>query len=150
MLRPKSVGRIGLNSADPNDNALIDPRLLSHPEDVDTMLRGVKLMRKIILESTTMAPMLGKEIYPGPKVQSDKELLGFLRQKADNIYHPVGSCKMGIDDMAVVDPQGLKVYGLNGLRVIDASVMPTLIGGNTNAPTVMIAEKAADAILAGH
>lgn len=106
-------------------------------------------MRKVILESDSLAPMLGKEIFPGPKVQSDDELLAFLREKADNIYHPVGSCKMGIDDMAVVEPQGLKVHGLNGLRVIDASIMPTLIGGNTNAPTVMIAEKAADAILAG-
>src|SRR5690625_6600672 len=85
--------------------------------------------------------MLGKEIFPGPKVQSDDELLAFLREKADNIYHPVGSCKMGIDDMAVVEPQGLKVHGLNGLRVIDASIMPTLIGGHTNAPTVMIDRK---------
>jgi len=149
VLRPKSRGRIGLNSANPNHDPLIDPRLLSHPDDMATMLRGVKLMRKVILESDSLAPMLGKEIFPGPKVQSDDELLAFLREKADNIYHPVGSCKMGIDDMAVVEPQGLKVHGLNGLRVIDASIMPTLIGGNTNAPTVMIAEKAADAILAG-
>ncbi|HLR17727.1 MAG TPA: choline dehydrogenase [Alcanivoracaceae bacterium] len=149
VLRPKSVGSVTLNSADPKANAAINPRLLTHPEDVDTMLKGVKLMRKTILESRTLAPWLGEEVFPGPKAQTDEELLAFLREKADNIYHPVGTCKMGIDDMAVVEPEGLAVHGLQGLRVVDASIMPTLIGGNTNAPTVMIAEKAADAILAG-
>lgn len=148
VLRPKSVGSVTLNSADPNDNAVIDPRLLSHPEDRDTMLRGIKLMRQAILESPSMADMLGKEIFPGKNRQTDDELREFIREKGDNIYHPVGTCKMGIDDQAVVDPEQLRVHGLNGLRVVDASVMPTLIGGNTNAPTVMIAEKAADNILA--
>src|SRR5699024_292972 len=136
------------HSANPNVAPAIDPRLLSHPEAMEVMLKGVKLMRKTILESDSLAPWLGEEMFPGPKAQSDEQLIEFLREKGDNIYHPVGTCKMGVDDMAVVDPDGLSVHGLTGLRVVDASVMPTLIGGNTNAPTIMIAEKAADAILA--
>lgn len=145
VLRPKSRGSIRLRDANPRSPALIDPNLLDHPDDMEGMVRGVKAMRNIMAQDA-LAPWRGDEIFPGNEVQSDEQIRSFLRQKCDNIYHPVGSCKMGTDDMAVVDPD-LKVHGLEGLRVIDASIMPTLIGGNTNAPTVMIAEKAADKIL---
>ncbi len=146
ILRPKSRGSIGLADANPRSPALIDPRFLSHPDDMEGMVRGVKAMRRIMAQDA-LAPWRGAEILPGDGVQSDEQIRAFLREKCDNIYHPVGTCKMGVDDQAVVDPD-LKVHGLEGLRVVDASIMPTLIGGNTNAPTVMIAEKAADKILA--
>ncbi|MAD70898.1 MAG: GMC family oxidoreductase, partial [Alcanivorax sp.] len=112
---------------------------------MEGMVRGVKAMRAIMAQDA-LAPWRGEELAPGADVQSDEQIRAFLRHKCDNIYHPVGTCKMGVDDQAVVDPD-LKVHGLEGLRVVDASIMPTLIGGNTNAPTVMIAEKAADKIL---
>jgi choline dehydrogenase-like flavoprotein len=145
VLRPKSRGTIGLRDANPRSPALIDPRFLEHPDDMEGMVRGVKAMRAILAQDA-LAPWRGEEIFPGTRTQSDEQIRAFLREKCDNIYHPVGTCKMGVDDLAVVDPD-LKVHGLDGLRVIDASIMPTLIGGNTNAPTVMIAEKAADKIL---
>jgi choline dehydrogenase len=145
ILRPKSRGTIRLRDADPRSPALIDPRFLEHPDDMEGMVRGVKAMRAIMAQDA-LAPWRGEELAPGADVQSDEQIRAFLRHKCDNIYHPVGTCKMGVDDQAVVDPD-LKVHGLEGLRVVDASIMPTLIGGNTNAPTVMIAEKAADKIL---
>ncbi|MGB1465605.1 MAG: GMC family oxidoreductase, partial [Alcanivorax nanhaiticus] len=146
ILRPKSRGNITLRDANPRSPALIDPRFLEHPDDMEGMLRGLKAMRNIMGQDA-LKEWRGEEIFPGKDVQSDDELREFLRRKCDNIYHPVGTCKMGNDDMAVVDSQ-LRVHGLEGLRVIDASIMPTLVGGNTNAPTVMIAEKGADFILA--
>jgi choline dehydrogenase-like flavoprotein len=103
-------------------------------------------MMRGILEAPALAKYRAKEIYTAG-VSSDAELMTHIRARADTIYHPAGTCKMGIDDMAVVDPQ-LRVRGIRALRVVDASVMPTLIGGNTNAPTIMIAEKAADMIKA--
>jgi choline dehydrogenase len=145
-LRPKSRGRIGLHSADPMAHALIEPNYLSHPDDMDNMVRGVKAARALLAQAA-FDPYRGAEIQPGPQVQSDNEIRDFIRRKAETIYHPVGTCKMGHDAMAVVDDT-LAVHGLQGLRVADASIMPTLIGGNTNAPTVAIAEKAADMILA--
>ena len=145
ILRPKSRGNITLRDANPRSPALIDPRFLEHPDDMEGMVRGVKAMRKIMSQDA-LTDWRGDEIFPGNDVESDEDIRNFLRQKCDNIYHPVGTCKMGSDDMAVVDSQ-LRVHGLEGLRVIDASIMPTLIGGNTNAPTVMIAEKGADSIL---
>jgi choline dehydrogenase len=146
ILRPKARGSITLQSADPMADALIDPNLLGHPDDMEGMVRGVKQVRKILAQSA-LDPWRGEEVFPSAALQSDEEIRAFLRAKCDNIYHPVGSCKMGIDDMAVVAPDSMRVHGLDGLRVVDASIMPTLIGGNTNAPTVMIAEKAADLIL---
>lgn len=143
ILRPKSRGRITLNSANPSDNAVIDPRFLTHPDDMEAMVRGAKIIRDV-LRQEALKPWCGDEVFPGKAVQSDDDYRDFLRRKCDNIYHPVGTCKMGIDDMAVVAPDSLRVHGLEGIRVVDASIMPTLIGGNTNAPTVMIAEKAAD------
>ena len=145
VLRPKSRGTIKLRDANPRSPALIDPNFLDHPDDMEGMVRGVKAVRNIMAQDA-LTPWRGDEIFPGNHVQSDEQIREFLREKCDNIYHPVGTCKMGVDDMAVVDPD-LKVHGIEGLRVVDASIMPTLIGGNTNAPTVMIAEKAADKIL---
>ena len=145
-LRPKSRGRIGLKSADPRADALIEPNYLSHPDDMEQMVKGVKVARKV-LAAKAFDPYRGEELAPGAAVQTDKQIRAFIRRKAETIYHPVGTCKMGHDAMAVVDDT-LKVHGMQCLRVVDASIMPTLVGGNTNAPTVMIAEKAADMILA--
>jgi len=142
-LRPYSRGEIGLTSSDPLAPPRIDPRFLSDQRDAEIMLKGVKLVRRI-LEAPALAKYRDKELLTAG-VSSDEGLMDHIRNKADTIYHPVGTCKMGIDDMAVVDPQ-LRVRGLQGLRVVDASIMPTLIGGNTNAPTIMIAEKASDMI----
>lgn len=145
VLRPKARGSISLASADPLAPAVIDPNLLGDADDMERLLRGVKIMRGVT-RGTELAPWHGREIFPGDVAQSDDALRAFIRTKCETIYHPVGSCKMGSDDAAVVDPE-LRVHGLDGLYVIDASVMPTVIGGNTNAPTVMIAEKAADGLL---
>lgn len=145
VLRPKSRGTLKLRDANPDSHPLIDPNLLDHPDDFDGMVRGVKAVRNIFAQKA-LSSWCGDEIFPGKNVQTDEEIRDFIRKKADNIYHPVGTCKMGHDDMAVVDDT-LKVHGLEGLRVVDSSIMPTLVGGNTTAPTIMIAEKAADMIL---
>jgi choline dehydrogenase len=147
QLRPNSRGQITLASADPLVDALIQPDYLGDPADMEAMVVGVKLARRI-LAAPAFDQYRGEEMQPGKHVQSDDEIKEFVRRKAETIYHPVGTCKMGHDTMAVVNDR-LKVHGIDGLRVVDASIMPTLIGGNTNAPTVMIAEKAADMILAG-
>ncbi|RWM39169.1 GMC family oxidoreductase N-terminal domain-containing protein [Mesorhizobium sp.] len=145
VLRPYSRGEVGLMSADPLAPPRIDPRFLQDERDADLLLKGVRMTRAI-LEAPALAKYRDKEIYTAGAA-SDAELMTHIRARADTIYHPAGTCKMGIDDMAVVDPM-LRVRGLEGLRVVDASVMPTLIGGNTNAPTIMIAEKAAEMIRA--
>jgi len=145
-LRPKSRGYIGLHSADPLADALVEPNYLSHPDDMQTMVKGVKAARKVFA-AQAFDPYRGAEMFPGSAAQSDAQIETFIRQKAGTIYHPVGTCKMGHDAMAVVDST-LKVHGMQGLRVVDASIMPSLVGGNTNAPTVMIAEKASMMILA--
>lgn len=145
-LRPKSRGTIGLKSADPTADARIEPNYLSHPADMKTMVKGVKAARKV-LAAQAFDAYRGVEMFPGRHVQTDAQIEAFVREKAATIYHPVGTCKMGHDAMAVVDDT-LKVHGMQGLRVVDASIMPTLVGGNTNAPTVMIAEKASSMILA--
>ena len=144
-LRPKSRGSLGLVSADPLEPPRITANYLSHPEDITVMLKAIKLSRKI-LKQTGFDHYRGKEVFPGKEVQTDEQLEAFIRRKAESIYHPVGTCKMGHDDLAVVDDR-LRVHGVKGLRVVDASIMPTLVGGNTNAPTIMIGEKAADMIL---
>lgn len=146
-LRPASRGRIGLRSADPAQHALIDPDYLSAPEDMPVMVAAVKAARRV-LAAGVLEPYRGMELQPGADVVGDKDIERFIRARAESIYHPVGTCRMGHDDLAVVDDR-LQVQGLEGLRIVDASIMPTLVGGNTNAPTVMIAEKAADMILHG-
>ncbi|GJG95787.1 GMC family oxidoreductase [Cupriavidus pauculus] len=151
VLRPESRGTVQLKSADMREAPLIDPRFLSAPSDLDGMVAGVKLMRRIFAQSA-LADAGGIDKLTavlGSGEGDDAAIRDFVRAHADTIYHPVGTCKMGVDAMAVVDPQ-LRVHGVEGLRVVDASVMPTLIGGNTNAPTIMIAERAADLLRAPH
>ncbi|MGC4062925.1 MAG: choline dehydrogenase [Aquabacterium sp.] len=145
-LRPKSVGEIRLHSADPMAAPAIVANYLTHPDDMACMVKGVRLSQKI-LAAPAFEPYRGKSLIPLQTLASDEDIRQFIRDRAETIYHPVGTCKMGHDPMAVVD-SGLRVHGLLGLRVVDASIMPLLVGGNTNAPTVMIAEKAADAIKA--
>ena len=149
-LYPKSRGEITLASSDPAEPAVIDPCYLSHPDDQNVMIDGIRQGREI-LQSRGFYDYQGEEVKPGAAMQSDEQLLAFLRANAETIYHPVGTCKMGADtdDMAVVDNQ-LNVRGVVGLRVVDASVIPSLMGGNTNAPTIMIAERAADFIKQHH
>jgi choline dehydrogenase len=146
QLRPESRGRVGLKSADPLADPAIFANYLSAEEDRRALREGVKMMRKVAAQAA-LDPYRGAEYAPGPDVQTDAEIDAWIRQTAETIYHPVGTCRMGAkgDPMAVVDAE-LKVQGLEGLRVVDASVMPTLVGGNTNAPTIMIAEKIADVI----
>ncbi len=145
-LRPYSRGTVTLASGDPLAAPAIDPRFLSDPRDLQTTIKGAKMARDI-LQAPAMAPYRDKELFGTHDGMSDAEWESHIRARADTIYHPVGTCKMGLDEMAVVDPR-LRVRGMEALRVVDASVMPTLIGGNTNAPTIMIAEKAADMIRA--
>lgn len=143
-LRPYSRGEVFLESGDPMAAPGIDPQFLTDPRDLETTIKGAKMTREI-LQAPAMQKYRHKELHGIKDGMSDAEWEAHIRSRADTIYHPVGTCKMGVDDMAVVDPE-LKVHGMEGLRVTDASVMPTLIGGNTNAPTIMIAERAADMI----
>ncbi|MBB4064192.1 GMC family oxidoreductase [Gellertiella hungarica] len=144
VLRPHSRGEVRLASADPADMPVIDPRFLWDERDQQVLLEGAKRMRSI-MESEPLKRHIREELKPAGR--DDDSLLETIRQRSDTIYHPVGTCRMGSDQNAVVDPK-LRVRGVEGLRVVDASIMPTLIGGNTNAPTIMIAEKAADMIRA--
>lgn len=148
VMRPKSRGQVTLQDANPASPPRIDPNFLADPDDMDLLLRAGRLVRDDLLQRDALAPWRGEEAFPGKGVHSDDEWRAYLKAKVETNYHPVGTCKMGHDDMAVVDAN-LKVRGLDGLYVIDASIMPTLIGGNTNAPTVMIAEKGADGLLGG-
>ncbi len=143
VLRPKSRGSVTLESSDPMAAPRIDPGFLSDPEDLDVLMKGVRKTRQI-MAAEPLARYIHKELFIEGE-PDDAALEQHIRNRADTIYHPVGTCKMGMDDTAVVDPQ-LRVHGLDGLRVVDASIMPRLVGGNTNAPTIMIAEKAADMI----
>jgi choline dehydrogenase-like flavoprotein len=147
QLRPKSRGYIGLKSNDPYADPLIQPNYLGHDDDIHELLAALKLGRRIMNTPHMKEAAGGIEIDPGPNVASDAQLIEFIRNTAETIYHPVGTCKMGQDTMAVVDDR-LRVHGIAGLRVADASIMPRLIGGNTNAPSMMIGEKAARLILA--
>ena len=139
VLRPKSRGSVRLRSADPREAPAIDPNYLAADEDVATLLAGVKRARDI-MEGAPLAPHRGGELFANG--DGDEAIVARIRRRADTIYHPVGTCRMGRDGLAVVDA-ALRVHGVEGLSVVDASVMPAIIGGNTNAPTIMIAEKAA-------
>ena len=144
LLRPKSRGEVTLKSSDPYEDPNIDPKFLSHPDDMKDMIAGYKKMMNI-MNIDSFSKYTSNSIRP-IDINSDQEIEQAIREEADTVYHPVGTCKMGSDEMSVVD-SSLKVHGIEGLRVIDASIMPTLVGGNTNAPTIMIGEKASDMIL---
>lgn len=150
VLRPKSRGEVRLRSPDMREAPLIDPRFLSDEEDMVGMVAGVRAIRRIFAQQA-LASAGGRELFTdefGPGEGNRQAIEAFVRERTDSVYHPVGTCRMGVDDMAVVDP-ALRVRGVQGLRVVDASIMPTLVAGNTNAPAIMIAEKAADLIRAG-
>jgi choline dehydrogenase len=146
QLRPESRGTIRLSSKDPTAHPKIDPNYLSAKEDIETQLRGLAITRAIG-NAPAFQAFAAQEYWPGPQVQSRDELIEAIKNGGETIYHPVGTCRMGHDPDSVVD-LNLRVRGVQGLRVVDASVMPRLISGNTNAPTIMIAEKASDMILA--
>ncbi|MBF7729399.1 GMC family oxidoreductase [Pseudomonas sp. N040] len=145
LLRPKSRGSVKLRSADPEDAPLIDPNFFGEPEDLEVLVKGFKLTRQI-MDAPALASRRHTELFTA-QVHSDEQIRQVLRERSDSVYHPIGTCKMGSDPLAVVDAE-LRVHGLQGLRVVDASIMPSLIGGNTNAPTIMLAEKAVDLIRA--
>ncbi|WP_372761344.1 GMC family oxidoreductase [Pseudoalteromonas sp.] len=143
IMRPKSRGSVRLADNNPRSAPLIDPNYLSHPDDLQVMLLGLKKTLQI-MQSRAFDAIRGDMLYP-LDVNNDAQLIAFIRQTADTEYHPVGTCKMGTDPHAVVDPK-LRVYGVAGLRVVDASIMPSIVTGNTNAPVIAIAEKAAELI----
>lgn len=144
-LRPRSMGTVTLRSSDPLEDPAIDPNFLADPYDLRISTEGFKWGRRI-LQAPSLSSHIARERLPGPEVQSDEEIAAYIRKWSKNDYHPVGSCKMGHDDLAVVDTE-LRVHGLEGLRVVDASIMPRLISGNTQATSIMIGEKGAAHIL---
>ena len=146
LIYPKSRGEMRLTSADPSDHPMIDPRFLDEPADVELLMRGIELVREVMCDAA-IAGELDGELHPGPEFFADAALRAELPNRVHTVYHPVGTCRMGTDERAVVDPS-LRVRGIEGLRVADAAIMPTVIGGNTNAPCIMIGEKAADLLRA--
>jgi choline dehydrogenase len=150
LQRPKSEGELRLRSADPLEHPSLDPRYFSSDPsgyDLATMVEGVKLNRRIAAQSP-LRELITHEITPSAEAESDEAIGEFIRGHCTTLYHPTSTCRMGTDRLAVVDP-ALRVYGLEGLRIADASVFPTMVSGNTNAPTIMIAERAAAFIAAG-
>ena len=144
LLQPKSRGTLRLASADPQVAPLIDPAFLKDPDDAARLVRGFKRVREL-MQQPALARHGGQESAASRSAQSDAQIEQFVRNHADTIYHPVGTCRMGSDALAVVDAR-LRVHGVAGLRVVDASIMPRVVGGNTNAPVIMVAEKAVDMI----
>ena len=145
VLRPHSRGTVRLHSADPLTLPAIDPNFLAHPDDLQRTVRGVQIMRRILAQPA-LARHGAKELAASAAAQNPTQIAQWIRQTADTIYHPVGTCRMGPGDMDVVDSQ-LRVHGVQGLRVVDASIFPRIISGNTNAPTIMVAERAAHWVL---
>jgi len=135
-----------LRSSNPFEPPAIQPNYLASQADLHVLLEGVKLARRLA-EAIAFNAFRGAEVYPGSQAQIDEALCDYIRNNAETCYHPVGTWRMGDDPLAVVDAQ-LRVHGIEGLRVVDASIMPTIVSGNTNAPTIMIAEKATDLIKA--
>lgn len=146
-MRPRSRGEVRLKSNDPFQSPIIDPNYLGDSYDVRVMKECIRWGRRI-MAAPSLARYAGAERFPGKEIVSDADMEAYVRQNVQTDYHPAGSCKMGGDRMAVVDDQ-LKVRGLDGLRVVDSSIMPSIISGNTNAPTIMIGAKAADLIRFG-
>ena len=144
-VRPESKGFLKLRSSDPAEHPILQPNCMTTENDLRAMIDSVKVTRDAINQQA-MDPYRGEELFPGPSVKTDKEIISYLRESSVTCYHPVGTCKMGVDDLAVVDPD-LKVRGVERLRVVDASVMPEVVSGNTNAPIMMMAEKISDKIL---
>jgi choline dehydrogenase len=145
QVRPKSRGFIRLSDSDPRSAPVIDPCYLSDSDDIRVLREGVKLARRVF-HAEAFAAIFGGDDLPAKEVVTDDQIDADIRQRAESIYHPVGTCRMGDDELAVVDSR-LRVRGISGLRVADASVMPLLISGNTNAPCMMIGEKAAMCVL---
>jgi choline dehydrogenase-like flavoprotein len=145
MIRPQSRGRLTLASADPDDPPLIDPAYLAEEADIDALQWSLEQVREIA-RADALAEWLGEELYPGPGITTSEDVRRYLCDTAITYHHQAGTCRMGVDEAAVVDPQ-LRVRGVEGLRVADASVMPTVTAGNTHAPTTMIGERAADLVL---
>ena len=146
LLRPHSSGSVKIKKEGENHKILIDQNFLSDTRDEQSIIEAIKKAREI-LSSKEFDEVRGEEIAPGKSIQSDEELLDYIRKTAVTVYHPVGTCKMGVDDLAVVSPNDLKVKRMNNLRVIDASIMPSIVSGNTSAATMMIAERGAGMIL---
>ena len=144
-MRPESKGHIHITSADPRMPPAINFNFLSSPVDAELTVRAVRIARAV-MTAPAMKDLRVSEIAPGPSQTTDDQLLEWVKLVAETTYHPVGTCKMGTDPMAVIDDQ-LRVRGIHGLRIADASIMPTLTSGNTNAPSIMIGEKAADMVL---
>ena len=146
-IRPTSRGEVSIISSDTRDNPKIKMNYLSTNEDREVSAAGIRLIRKIIFESETFKKYYPEEFRPGLQFQSDEEIIRAASEHVQTIFHPVGTCKMGNDDTSVVSDK-LKMHGIENLRIVDASIMPNITSGNTNAPTIMIAEKAADMIIA--
>jgi choline dehydrogenase len=145
-MRPESKGTIHITSADPHKPPAINFNFLSAPVDAELTVKAIRIAQAI-MTAPAMKPLQVTEQAPGPERKTDEAIVEWVKGAAETTYHPVGTCKMGVDPMAVVDPR-LRVHGIQGLRVADASIMPTLTSGNTNAPSIMIGEKAADMVLA--
>jgi choline dehydrogenase len=145
--RPTSRGHVQLRAADPHAVPLVVPNSLATDHDVDAMLDATLFLRRLAA-TPSLAQVIAAELEPGPQVHTREELLTDIRRRASSVFHPVGTCRMGTDPASNVVDARLKVHGITGLRVIDASVFPTLTSGNTNAPTIMVGEKGADLVLA--
>jgi choline dehydrogenase len=146
LVHPENVGSICLRSSDPQDTPVIRLNYLQSQSDVQKLIAGIRLIRQLF-QTSAFDEFRGREVAPGADVTSDEALETYIRETCGTVFHPIGTCKMGTDPMAVVDPE-LKVHGVQGLRVVDVSIMPTIITGHTNAPAIMIGEKAADLIKA--
>lgn len=146
VLQPRSIGTVHIKSTDPLQQASMDPKYLSHEADAQLFIDGMRLARKVA-QMPALKPFVVRETRPGPEVQDDVGLLGYMRGTLQTSWHMVGTCKMGVDPMAVVDPE-LRVRGLTNVRVVDSSICPTIPSSNTNIPSIAIGEKGADLMLA--